>query len=42
LPERSFAIIDDMESKFDCRTFTPYCFSNFLISAGSRYSDQLK
>ncbi len=35
MPARSFAIIDDIESKFDSRTFTPYCFSNFFSSAGS-------
>ena len=38
----SFAIIDGIESKFDSRTFTPYRFSNFLTSAGSMYSAQLK
>ena len=31
-----------IESKFDSRTLTPYCFSNALISFGSMYSDQLK
>src|SRR5688572_18628509 len=31
-----------IESKFDSRTLTPCCFSNALISFGSRYSDQLK